>query len=125
MDNFPQATHYQLEDMPKERVSDVLERRLISGDKLMLAYVYLKQGCLVPLHEHEHEQMTYVLSGALRFRIGAEDGEEIIVRAGEVLHTPSHVPHMAEALEDTVGLDAFSPPRQDWLDKSDDYLRQK
>ena len=119
------VTKYTWDDMPKEQLSDQLSRRLITGDKMMLAHVYLKKGCIVPLHHHENEQITYILEGALRFHIGAEDGEEVIVRSGEVLHIPSNVPHMAEALEDTLDVDIFSPPRQDWLDKSDDYLRQK
>ena len=119
------VTKYTWDDMPKEQLSDQLSRRLITGDKMMLAHVYLKKGCIVPLHHHENEQITYILEGALRFHIGAEDGEEVIVRVGEVLHIPSNVPHTAEALEDTLDVDIFSPPRQDWLDKSDDYLRQK
>ena len=92
------VTKYTWDDMPKEQLSDQLSRRLITGDKMMLAHVYLKKGCIVPLHHHENEQITYILEGALRFHIGAEDGEEVIVRAGEVLHIPSNVPHMAEAL---------------------------
>ena len=119
------VTKYIWDDMPKEQLSDQLSRRLITGDKVMLTHVYLKKGCIVPLHHHENEQITYILEGALRFRIGSEQGEEIVVRVGEVLHIPSNVPHMAEALEDTLDVDIFSPPRQDWLDKSDDYLRQK
>jgi quercetin dioxygenase-like cupin family protein len=111
--------------MPKERVSDLLERRLITGDRMMLAHVYLQKGCIVPKHSHENEQITYILEGALRFWIGEDGAEEIVVRAGEVLHIPSHVPHKAEALADTLDVDIFSPPRQDWLDKTDAYLRQK
>ena len=125
METPAQVTKYTWDDMPKEQLSDQLSRRLITGDKMMLAHVYLKKGCTVPLHQHHNEQITYILEGALRFHIGAEDGEEIIVRAGEVLHIPSNVPHMAEAIEDTLDVDIFSPPRQDWLDKSDDYLRLK
>ena len=125
METARQVTKYAWDDMPKEQLSDQLSRRLITGDKMMLAHVYLKKGCVVPLHHHINEQITYILEGALRFHIGAEDGEEIIVRAGEVLHIPSNVPHTAEALEDTLDVDIFSPPRQDWLDKSDDYLRLK
>ncbi|UOQ98624.1 cupin domain-containing protein [Hymenobacter sp. 5317J-9] len=125
MPETSQVTKYAWDDMPKEQLSDQLSRRLITGDKMMLAHVYLKKGCIVPLHHHENEQITYILEGALRFHIGAEDGEEVIVRVGEVLHIPSNVPHMAEALEDTLDVDIFSPPRQDWLDKSDDYLRKK
>ena len=120
-----EVTKYTWDDMPKEQLSDQLSRRLITGNDMMLAHVYLKKGCVVPLHHHINEQITYILEGALRFHIGSENGEEIIVRAGEVLHIPSNVPHTAEALEDTLDVDIFSPPRQDWLDKSDDYLRQK
>jgi quercetin dioxygenase-like cupin family protein len=116
---------YRWDDMPKERVTDLLERRLITGDRMMLAHVYLEKGCIVPKHSHENEQLTYILEGALRFWIGDEGQEELIVRAGEVLVIPSNVPHRAEAIEDTLDVDIFSPPRQDWLDKTDDYLRQK
>jgi quercetin dioxygenase-like cupin family protein len=116
---------YRWEDMPKERVTDLLSRRLITGERIMLAHVYLEKGCIVPKHSHENEQITYILDGSLRFWIGEGEQEEIIVRAGEVLHIPSNVPHKAEALEDTLDVDIFSPPRQDWLDKTDDYLRQK
>jgi quercetin dioxygenase-like cupin family protein len=119
------VTHYRWNDMPKEAVSETLDRRLITGDRMMLAHVYLKKGCVVPRHSHENEQITYILEGGLRFWIGADESQVIEVRAGEVLHIPSGVPHKAEALEDTLDVDIFSPPRQDWLDKTDDYLRQK
>jgi quercetin dioxygenase-like cupin family protein len=90
----------------------------------MLAHVYLKKGCIVPKHSHENEQFTYILEGALRFWIGDDEKEEVVVGAGEVLHIPSNVFHKAEALEDTLDVDVFSPPRQDWLDKTDAYLRR-
>ena len=116
---------FRWNDMPREQVSSKLERRLITGERIMLAEVFLHKGCIVPLHQHENEQISHTLSGALRFWIGSEDGEQIVVRAGEVLHLPSNVPHKAEALEDTIAIDAFSPPRQDWLDKTDAYLRDE
>ncbi len=119
-----QVTLHRWADMPKERLSETLERRLITGERIMLAHVYLKQGSIVPRHAHENEQLTYILEGALRFWIGADEAEVIDVGAGEVLCIPSHVPHKAEALEDTLDVDIFSPPRQDWLDKTDDYLRR-
>ena len=119
-----QVTFYRWDSMKKERVSDMLERRLITGDRMMLAHVYLKKGCIVPKHSHENEQLTYILEGALKFSIGDDGSEEITVRAGEVLLIPSNVPHKAEALEETLDVDVFSPPRQDWLDKKDDYLRR-
>ncbi len=120
-----EAAFYRWDEMPKEKLTDLLDRRLITGDRIMLAHVYLKKGCLVPRHFHENEQLTYVLEGALRFWLGEDEGEERVVRAGEVLHIPSNLPHKALALEDTLDVDVFSPPRQDWLDGTDHYLRQK
>ena len=119
-----EVTFYRWDSMRKERVSDMLERRLITGDRMMLAHVYLKKGCIVPKHSHENEQLTYILEGALKFWIGEDGSEEITVSAGEVLLIPSSVPHKAEALEETLDVDVFSPPRQDWLQKTDDYLRR-
>lgn len=117
------ATRYRWEDMPRERVSETLERRLITGDRMMLAHVYLVKGAIVPRHSHENEQLTYILEGALRFWLGEDGAEEVVVAAGEVLHIPAHLPHQAEALEDTLDVDIFCPPRQDWLDQTDGYLR--
>jgi len=119
-----EVSFFRWDSMKKERVSDMLERRLITGDRMMLAHVYLKKGCIVPKHSHENEQLTYILEGALKFWIGEDGVEEITVSAGEVLLIPSHVPHKAEALEETLDVDVFSPPRQDWLEKKDDYLRR-
>ncbi len=123
-DSSSRVTHYRWEAMAKERVTDLLDRRLITGDNMMLAHVYLKKGCIVPKHSHLNEQITYILEGALRFRLGEDQTEELVLKAGEVLHIPAHVPHMAEALEDTLDVDIFSPPREDWLNKTDDYLRK-
>ena len=117
------VTFYRWDEMPKEKVSEVLDRRLITADRVMLAHVYLKKGAIVPRHSHENEQLTYILEGGLRFWIGEDESEVVDVLAGEVLHIPSHVQHKAEALEDTLDVDIFSPPRQDWLDKTDAYLR--
>jgi quercetin dioxygenase-like cupin family protein len=118
------ARLFRWESMPKERLSDKLDRRMITGDRMMITHVYLKKGAIVPRHHHENEQITYILEGALRFRLGAGGEEQIDVRAGEVLHIPSNLPHSAEALEDTLDVDIFDPPRQDWLDGTDQYLRQ-
>ena len=101
-----------------------MSRRLVTGDQIMLTHVYLKKGCVVPKHAHENEQLTYILEGALRFRVGEDGAEEIVVRAGEVLHLPSNLPHEAHALEDTLDVDIFYPPRADWLNKTDAYLRR-
>lgn len=120
------VTFYRWTDMPKEKVNDHLDRRLVTGDTMMLAHVYLKKGCIVPRHQHDNEQLTYILEGALHFWIGPEESaREMTIRAGEVLHIPSNVWHKAEALEDTLDVDVFSPPRADWLNKTDGYLRQK
>jgi quercetin dioxygenase-like cupin family protein len=119
------AKHYRWDELPREDLNPLLGRRLIATDRMMLAHVYLEQGCVVPYHEHENEQLTYILEGKLRFWLG-EDGSEVVdVAAGEVLHIPSHLPHKAEALERTLDVDIFSPPRADWLDGSDAYLREK
>ena len=117
------AKHYRWDDMPKERLNPLLDRRLIVGERMMLAHVYLEQGCIVPKHAHENEQLTYILEGTLRFWLGEDESEVIDVAAGEVLHIPSNLTHKAEALERTLDVDIFCPPRQDWLDQSDAYLR--
>jgi quercetin dioxygenase-like cupin family protein len=114
--------HLRWNDIPKESVTAQLSRRLVTGDRMMLAQVYLDKGCIVPRHSHENEQITWIVEGALKFWIGEDGAEEVIVRAGEVLHIPSNVPHMAEALEDTLDVDIFSPIRQDWLDHTDGYF---
>lgn len=118
------VTFYRWEDMPKEKVNETLDRRLITGDRIMISHVYLKKGSIVPRHCHENEQITYILEGGLRFWIGPDEAQVIDVLAGDVLHIPSMVQHKAEALEDTLDVDVFSPPREDWLNKTDDYLRK-
>lgn len=117
------ATLYRWEDLPRESLNSHIERRLVTGSNMMIAHVYLKKGGVVPLHSHHNEQLTYVLEGALRFLLGENEDREVIVRAGEVLTIPPHLPHSAVALEDTLDVDIFNPPRQDWLDGSDSYLR--
>jgi quercetin dioxygenase-like cupin family protein len=112
---------HRWDEIALEKVTEMLSRKIVTGDREMLAQVYLKRGCLVPMHSHESEQMTYILQGALKFVVA---GEEVTVRDGEVLHIPSWIEHQAEALDDTLSLDVFSPIRQDWLDHSDGYLRR-
>jgi|SRR6478752_1570524 quercetin dioxygenase-like cupin family protein len=115
---------YRWDDMPVEDLSPGLGRRLITGDRVMLAHVYLATGTVVPKHRHDNEQITYILEGALEFTLGDEGDEEVhTVHAGEALVIPGDLPHSAVALEDTLDVDVFSPPRQDWLDGSDTYLR--
>jgi len=106
------ARLHRWDEIALEKVTEMMSQKIVAGERQMLAQTYLKRGALVPMHSHESEQMTYVLQGALRFLV---DGEEIIVREGEVLHIPSGAPHQAQALEDTFELDVFSPRREDWL----------
>jgi quercetin dioxygenase-like cupin family protein len=119
-----QTTFYRWDDIERERVTSMLDRKLITGNSLMLSHVFLKKGCIVPKHQHHNEQFTYIIDGALRFWIGDDQSEEVIVRAGEVLHIPSNVWHKAEALEDTLDMDVFSPPREDWLNHTDTYFHR-
>jgi len=112
--------HYTWDQMEREAMSEKVARRYVTGDKAMLAQIFFKKGALVPTHQHESEQITYILEGALLFRL---EGKEVTVAKGQVLRIPSNVPHSAEALEDTLDLDVFSPIRQDWINKDDAYLR--
>src|SRR5215475_255463 len=104
---------HRWDEIALEKVTEMLSRKIVSGEREMLVQAYVKRGCLVPMHAHDSEQMVYVLQGALKFLVG---GEEITVREGEVLRIPSGVEHQSEALEDTFELDVFSPLRQDWLE---------
>jgi quercetin dioxygenase-like cupin family protein len=114
--------HIKWNSVELEKLNPLLERQFVVGGELMLARVLLKKGCVVPMHSHINEQITYILEGALKFNI---DGKEIVVSAGEVLCIPPNMPHEAIALADTVDLDVFNPPRQDWISKSDAYLRRQ
>jgi quercetin dioxygenase-like cupin family protein len=107
------ARLHRWDEIALEKITEMISQKIVAGEREMLAQIYLKRGALVPMHAHESEQMTYVLQGAIRFLV---DGEEIIVREGEVLHIPARAPHQAEALDDTFELDVFSPIRADWLD---------
>jgi quercetin dioxygenase-like cupin family protein len=120
-DKSSNVQHVRLADMPTEHLNPLLDRQFVAGEKSMLARLILRAGCVVPLHSHENEQITYILEGALKFSV---QGNEVIVRAGEILVIPPHVPHSAEALEDTVDLDVFCPPRADWISGTDAYLRK-
>ena len=111
------APLHRWDEIALEKITEMISRKIVSGDREMLAQTYLKRGALVPLHSHDSEQMTYVLHGALKFLVG---GEEITVREGEVLHIPPGIEHQAEALEDTFELDVFSPVRSGWLSTLED-----
>lgn len=114
-------SHYRWDEIAPEKVTEMISRKIVTGAREMLAQIWLKKGAIVPMHQHESEQISYVLQGTLKFTI---QGSEYIVREGEVLHIPSNVPHQAEALDDCFEMDVFSPIRQDWLDKTDDYFRR-
>jgi quercetin dioxygenase-like cupin family protein len=114
-------SYIKWKDVEVEPLNPLLGRQFVVGNEVMVARVLMKKGCFVPRHSHENEQVTYILEGALKFVI---DGKEVVVHAGEVLCIPPNMPHEATALEDTVDLDVFTPPRQDWIAKTDEYLRR-
>jgi quercetin dioxygenase-like cupin family protein len=116
--------HFRWKDMQAEPLKGGMSRKLISADRMMIAHVYFKKGDDVPQHSHDNEQLTYILEGALHFWFGPAGAQQITVRAGEVVVIPSNVLHRALALEDTLDVDVFSPPRQDWLAGTDAYLRK-
>ncbi len=122
------VTHMKWDDVERESVTHDIARQLFTGKRMMLAQVFLDKGAIVPKHSHDNEQLTWVVEGALKFWLGDEGEpgyEERIVSAGEVMYIPSNVPHKAEALEDTLDVDVFSPPRQDWLDGTDSYFKDR
>ena len=120
MSESAEAKHISWKSVEREHLNPLIDREMVVGGKIMLARVLMKKGAHVPMHHHHNEQVTYILEGALKFSI---DGKEVVVRAGEVLCIPSNMPHEAWAIEDTVDLDVFDPPREDWLNKTDNYLR--
>jgi len=122
--DYQRVTHHVWAQIPAEPLKGTITRKLVTGERMMIAHVYLKKGDDVPRHQHENEQLTYIVEGALRLWFGPNDEREITVRAGEIVVIPSNVPHRALALEDTFDLDVFNPPRQDWLAGTDAYLRR-
>lgn len=117
------AKHYRWDDMPQEQMKGSITRRIITGDAMMIAEISIPKGQVVPLHSHHNEQIVHIIKGALLLKLGQAQDREVTVHAGEVLVIPGNLPHSAIALEDTIDVDIFSPPRQDWLDGSDAYLR--
>lgn len=114
-------TVHRLEDMPREKLMAGIDRRYLSGERATVAQIWLAKSALVPTHTHESEQLSYIVEGALRFRLG--DGDDVMVRTGEILVIPSNMPHAAEAIEDTYDIDFFAPRREDWIRGEDSYLR--
>ncbi|MBM4434153.1 MAG: cupin domain-containing protein [Chloroflexi bacterium] len=120
---MPKWAVHRIEQAPRERMIQGVERRFVSGERTTVAQIWLEKGALVPRHTHESEQVAWVVSGALRFTLG--DGDEVTVRTGEILVIPSGLPHSAEAVEDTYDIDLFAPRREDWISGDDAYLRGK
>ena len=121
VDKSTEVQHIRLAESPVEHLNPRIERQFVYGEKGMLARLVLRAGAAVPLHSHENEQITYIVEGALKFVL---PDREVTVRAGEILVIPANVPHSAEAIEDTVDLDVFCPPRADWISGTDAYLRK-
>ena len=117
----PTLKHMKFRDIAVEKVNPMLGRQMVVGEQVMLARIILEKGCIVPQHSHFNEQLSYIVEGSLQFTI---DGKDIVVGAGEVLCIPPHLPHAAVALEDTVSIDVFVPPRADWINGTDTYLQQ-
>jgi quercetin dioxygenase-like cupin family protein len=120
MTEVAEARLYRWAEIPAEQMNPLFTRQFVTGEKTMLAKIFLKQGCVVPTHQHPNEQISLVLSGSMEFVV---NGKSQVVEAGDILVIPADVPHSALAIEDFEGLDIFTPPRQDWLEKTDTYLR--
>ena len=115
------VTHHRWDDIPAEQINPTISRQYITADRVTVARFELKRGAVVPQHSHENEQVSYIISGALKFIF---EGQDIVVRGGEVLQIAPNVPHAAEAVEDTLAIDVFSPVRQDWVNKTDTYFKR-
>ena len=113
--------HYNWSAIPEEAMSPLLTRQVIHTGHMTIARLRIKKGAVVPVHQHPNEQVSMMEAGALRFEV---DGKEVLVKAGETLRIPPNVPHMAEAMEDSIATDLFCPPRQDWISGDDGYLRK-
>lgn len=113
------VTHHRWSDITPEQINPTIARQFITAERVTIARFELKRGAVVPQHAHANEQVSYIVTGALKFTI---DGREIVVSGGEVLHIPGAIPHSAQAIEDTLAIDVFSPVRQDWIDKTDSYF---
>jgi len=119
------ASLYRWDELPREEVTPLIARRMITGERMMVAQLSLEEGAIVPSHSHENEQISYVVEGRMRFWLGADESQVVDVEAGEVLHIPSGLPHRVLVLESALAVDLFCPPRQDWLDGTDSYLRDQ
>ena len=112
-------------DIPLEELNPLLSRQFVSGAQGTIAHIHLKKGCIVPTHVHRNEQFSAVITGAMRFTLNPDGEPEVFdLNTGDLLIIPGNVPHMAEALEDTLNLDVFTPVREDWVSGDDAYLRR-
>lgn len=112
------------DNVPREQVNPSMVRRIVTGEKMMIARMNFKDGFVVPLHHHVHEQITQVISGTIRFWFGANKEQVMDLHAGDVVVIPSNLPHEALMIGEVEEIDSWSPPREDWLDGSDHYLRK-
>ena len=112
--------HFKWDQIPAERLNDKFVRKLAWDGKIMVARTEVEQGYVVPLHAHDNEQITWVMSGKWRFKL---EGKTVDVGPNEMISIPANVPHTAEAVETLVAYDIFTPPREDWLKGEDAYLR--
>lgn len=118
------AAHLQWDNVPLETVNPSMQRRIITGELMTVARIWFTDGFLVPMHSHHNEQITQVVTGTMRFRFGEDATETVDVGAGEVIVIPANLPHEALCIGDVEEMDMWAPRRDDWLDKSDDYLRK-
>ena len=114
------AILHRWDDVPTEQLAPGIRRRYLTAERMTLARFSLSRGAIVPAHAHDNEQVSYVVSGAVRFLVA---GEEIVVRTGEALQIPSWAEHSLTVIEDAEVIDVFSPVRQDWIDRTDTYFR--
>ncbi len=114
----------QWDDIPMETVNPSMRRQIITGELMTVARIYFKDGFLVPMHSHHNEQITQVISGVLKFRLGTDGDETVDVGPGQVIVIPANLPHEALVVGDVVEMDMWAPRRDDWLNQTDDYLRQ-
>ncbi len=115
------VVHHRWSDVATEQINPSIARQFISTGRVTIARFELKRGGIVPRHSHENEQVSYIISGALKFVF---DDREIVVRGGELIQIPPNLPHAAEVIEECLALDVFSPVRQDWIDKTDSYFQR-
>ena len=120
----PQFQHLNWDEVELETVNPQMTRRIVTGERLTVARIYFKDGFLVPLHSHVQEQVTQVISGVIRFWLGADRERTVDLGPGDVIVIPSNMPHEALCIGDVEETDTWSPRRDDWLNKTDDYLRK-